>query len=77
MVGLHATMLWRATHRLSVWTPVLGTLRLGVVAAVLVMAALSGAILLAATGVAVGLVVLGARFVMSRIDRAIASPPGK
>ena len=42
---LHATMLWRATHRLTAWTPVLGMLRLGVVAAVLVVAALSGAIL--------------------------------
>ena len=47
---LHATMLWRSTHRLPAWTPLLGLLRLGVVATVLVFAAVYGQILAAACG---------------------------
>lgn len=72
VVGLlHATMLWRATHRLTAWTPVLGMLRLGVVAAVLVAAALLGAILVAATGWLVGFVTLGTWLVASRKNRTV------
>ena len=60
LVGaIHSTMLWRATHRLTAWTPLLGMLRLTVVAAVLVAAALWGAILIAATGWVVGFLILG------------------
>ena len=50
---VHATMLWRSSYRLSVWTPLLGLLRLGVVATVLVFAAIYGQILAAAGGWAV------------------------
>lgn len=51
---VHATMLWRSSHRLSVWTPLLSLLRLGVVTAVLVLAAVYGQILAAASGWAIG-----------------------
>lgn len=47
---LHATMLWRASHRRSVWTPLLGLLRLVTVAVVLIIAAWCGQILPAAGG---------------------------
>jgi hypothetical protein len=45
---VHATMLWRTSQRLSAWTPLLGLLRLGIVATVLVVAAVYGQILAAA-----------------------------
>jgi len=57
---VHATMLWRAAHRLTAWTPVLTIFRLAIVAAVLTVAALSGKIITAAIGWAVGFVVLAA-----------------
>ena len=77
---LHAGLLWRATHRLTAWTPVLGVLRLGVVTAVLVISALSGAILAAAAGWGLGFVATGAWFVVSRWNLPIASsiaPPSE
>lgn len=46
----HATMLKRQTARPSAWTPLLGFLRLGVVATVLLIAALNQRILAAASG---------------------------
>lgn len=70
---LHATMLWRATHRLTAWTPVLGMLRLAVVAAVLLAAALSGTILVAAAGWVGGFVTLGTWLVASRTNRTVLS----
>lgn len=48
--SLHATMLWRSSHRLSVWTPLLGLLRLAVVAVVLLLAAVYGQVVAAAAG---------------------------
>lgn len=71
---MHAMMLWRTAHRFTAWTPVLGLLRLAVVAVVLIVAALSGAILSAAAGWAIGFVVPGMWFVMFRANRVIASP---
>jgi hypothetical protein len=56
---LHASMLWHAAHRLSVWSSLWGMLRLFAVAAVLVTAAVWGSILAAAAGWAVGLVSIG------------------
>lgn len=50
---VHATMLWRSSHRLSMWTPLLGMLRLGLVAMVLVAAAVYGQILTTAAGWAI------------------------
>ena len=70
---LHTTMLWRAAHRLTVWTPVLGMLRLGVVAAVLVVAALTGPILVAAAGWMVGFAALGTWFLGVRTKRSVLS----
>ncbi|MCA9214105.1 MAG: hypothetical protein KDB27_13630 [Planctomycetales bacterium] len=62
---LHAMMLWRASHRLTAWTPALGMLRLSVVSAVLVLSALSGEILVAAAGWAIGLATLSLRFMVN------------
>ncbi|MEZ6133367.1 MAG: hypothetical protein R3C53_00515 [Pirellulaceae bacterium] len=70
---IHATMLWRATHRLTVWTPVLGFVRLGLVAAWLVFSALAGEILASAVGWAFGLVTLGTWFMVCGRNRPIAS----
>ena len=55
---LQATMLWRTARRLTSWTPALGVLRLALVSLVLVVAAVSGAILAAAAGWAVGFIAL-------------------
>ncbi|NJN47912.1 MAG: hypothetical protein HC808_17140 [Candidatus Competibacteraceae bacterium] len=66
---LHATMIWRTAHRLTAWTPVLGMLRLAAVAAVLIAAALSGAILLAAAGWVVGFATLSMGLVTRRTNR--------
>ncbi|MCA9137207.1 MAG: hypothetical protein KDB00_10620 [Planctomycetales bacterium] len=60
----HATMLWRATRRMGVWSPLVGMLRLGLVAVLLVMSALSGQILSSAAGWAIGLATLGTFLVM-------------
>ena len=70
---LHATMLWRATQRLNAWAPVLGFLRLGIVAALLVLSAVAGAILASATGWAVGLASLGTWFMISSGKQTVAS----
>jgi len=70
---MHATMLWRAMHRLSVWTPVLGILRLGFVAAVLILSALSGVILASAAGWAIGFAALGTRIFISGSSQTAAS----
>lgn len=67
---LHATMLQQATHRLSAWTPVMGMLRLGIVAAVLISAALAGGILAAAAGWFAGLLAASVRIVMRRTNTA-------
>ena len=64
LAGLaHVTMLWRSSHRLSAWTPLLGMLRLGIVAAVLVFAAVYGQILAAAGGWAICFAVSAVLFV--------------
>lgn len=65
----HAAMLWRASHHLSVWTPIKGLLRLGIVAAVLVLAALFGQILTVAGGWAIGLAVSAILFLWVGSDR--------
>ncbi len=55
VVGLlHADMLRRASRRLTAWSPALGMFRLGIVSALLILAALSGFILAAAVGWASG-----------------------
>lgn len=46
----HAATLWRTVRRLSAWTPLLGFLRLTLVALLLVAAALAGEILSTAAG---------------------------
>ncbi|MCA9129883.1 MAG: hypothetical protein KDB22_22505 [Planctomycetales bacterium] len=61
---MHATMLWRATRRQSLWNPMLGFVRLGLVSALLVLSALSGEILASAVGWAIGLAVLGTWFMV-------------
>ncbi|MCA9142646.1 MAG: hypothetical protein H6821_09075 [Planctomycetaceae bacterium] len=75
---LHVTLLCRSTHRPTAWTPVLGVLRLGAVTAVLVVAALAGAILAAACGWAVAFVFGSIGFATRRTDRMrtarLASP---
>lgn len=70
---LHVTLLRRSTHRLTAWTPVLGVLRLGTVATVLVVAALAGAILAAACGWAVAFVFGSIGFATRRTHRVTAS----
>lgn len=65
----HAAMLWRASHRLSPWSPIMGLLRLGVVAAVLVLAALYGQILPAAGGWAIGFAVSALIFLCVGSDK--------
>ena len=57
---VHATMLWRNVHSHSVWSPLIGFLRLAIVASLLVVAAINGAILANAAGWAVGFVLLAA-----------------
>ncbi len=52
---LHASMLWRDVHRFTTWSPLLGMVRMAIVAALLVVAALLGQILAGAAGWAVGL----------------------
>jgi hypothetical protein len=63
---VHATMLWRASHRLSAWTPIMGLLRIAIVAAVLVLAALYGQIFTAAGGWAIGFAVSALLFLCVR-----------
>jgi hypothetical protein len=70
---LHAWLMWRGVQRPTAWAPVLGMLRLGVVAAVLVIAAMSGGILAAAAGWLIGLVGLGAWFATLKDKPAVAS----
>lgn len=73
---VHATTLWRAARRLTVWTPTLTILRLAVVAAVLTVAALWGEIIAAAVGWAVGFAVLAAWLALRRSnDRPCKIPP--
>ena len=73
-VGIvHASILWRATSRLSAWTPVWGILRLSFVASVLVLSALSGLILYSTAGWAVGLVLTGGWLVARSGKQATAS----
>ena len=45
---LHAGMLWRAAHKLSPWTAAFGLLRVLVIGALLLFAAIRGQILVAA-----------------------------
>ncbi len=76
----HATMLWQHVHRPSAWSPLFGLLRLGVVATLLIVAAISGAILACAAGWAVGFATLGTWFMTSRTGRTMDSsttPPGE
>lgn len=70
----HATMLWRTARRLTVWTPLWGLLRLAIVAAVLIVAAISGVILSAAAGWVIGFALLGAPLALRQTSRAIGSP---
>ncbi len=69
---MHATMLWQAAKRLTAWTPVLGMLRLGLVAAVLVLSAFSGVIFASAAGWAIGLAMSGAWFFISGANPTVA-----
>jgi drug/metabolite transporter superfamily protein YnfA len=55
---LHATMIQRSSIELTWWTPLLGMLRLAMVAAVLVLSAVSGQVLASAGGWAIGLTML-------------------
>ncbi len=71
---LHAAMLWRAAGRLTAWTPLLSMLRLAGVAAVLVAAAVSGAIIAAGAGWAVGIAALGGWFFARRNSKFVAAP---
>lgn len=74
LVGLlHATMLWRSTKQPTAWTPVSGMLRLGMVAGVLVVAALSNAILIAAGGWLAGFVARCAWFILDRTNHEAPS----
>lgn len=51
LVGLlHAGLLWKATTRPTVWTPLVGLLRMGLVVALLSFSAVSGGILPASCG---------------------------
>ncbi|MCA9134797.1 MAG: hypothetical protein KDA45_16630 [Planctomycetales bacterium] len=56
---LHASLLWRAAQQLTAWAPLLGPLRLALVATVLLLAALEGSLLAAAGGWAGGFVAAG------------------
>lgn len=70
---LHAALLWRGSRRMSVWTPLVGMLRLGMVAAVLVAAAVFGSILPAAAGWLLGLWMLGAGLLAVRTRQPSSS----
>jgi hypothetical protein len=70
---LHASLLWRQVHRFSAWSPLMGMLRLGLIAVLLVAAALSGKILAGAAGWAVGLTVLGTWFMTRRSGRTVSA----
>ncbi len=77
---LHASMLWRDVHKFTAWSPLMGMLRLSLVAASLVVAAVSGQILAGAAGWAVGLATLGTLFMARRRSRAAGianTPPGE
>ncbi len=69
----HATALWRSTHRFSLWSPLIGFLRMGIVAASLVAAALSGAILFNAAGWATGFTSLALILAMRPTRTAVAA----
>lgn len=75
--GWHAAMLWRASHRLTAWSAAFGILRLGTVAAVLIAAALMGAILAAAGGWVVGFVACCGWCVVRQADRSVRCAPGR
>jgi hypothetical protein len=64
---LHSWLLWHATHRISVWMPAMGILRLGMVATALVAAAVAGHIVVMAMGWAIGFVGVGAWFARSEL----------
>ena len=70
---LHASMLWRDVHRLTAWSPLLGMLRMVIVAALLVVAALIGQILAGAAGWAVGLATLGTGLMLRRRSRPLGA----
>ncbi len=75
--ALHATMLWRNVHRFTVWSSLTGLLRLGLVAGLLVIAAIQGAIIATAAGWIIGFIALGTWFMLTSrtIDSSNASPP--
>lgn len=75
--GLHGFMLRRSTHRLTAWTPLLGMLRLGLVATTLIVAAFTGEILTAASGWAIGFVGSNASFAIGRGRSDIPSSNGR
>ena len=75
LAGLvHATMLWRNVHTLAAWSPLIGLLRLGFVATLLVAAALNGEILAGAAGWAIGFALLATWFMTRRASRTIDQP---
>lgn len=71
--GVHATALWRSAHGLSIWSPLIGLLRLGIVAASLVAAAISGAVLANAAGWAVGFAALALGLLLIPLKPAAGS----
>ena len=64
----HAHLLRRGTVRLTTWTPLWGMLRLGAVTAILVVAAISGEILAAAAGWALGFLTTCVWIVLRRLQ---------
>ena len=77
---LHATMLWQGVNAQSEWSPLMGILRVGLVASLLVVAAFNGAILASASGWAVGFAVLATCLLVRRSStptRSSTSSPGE
>ncbi len=66
---MHALLLWRGVHRPNAWSPLMGMVRLGLVAAVLVASAVFGNIIAAAVGWGAGLIALGCWFSIANLDR--------
>lgn len=48
--SIHATTLWRNVHKLTVWAPLVGLLRLAFVTLLLIAAAINGQLLPSAAG---------------------------
>lgn len=70
---LHGTLLWRATRQISARTAATGLLRMGLVATVMVAAAMAGNIVVAAVGWAMAFVAVGTWFVLSQSKAASVS----